>query len=223
MTGTVCLQGGAEFGPDCREMDAALLRDAGGPVVVTALAGAVGREYDTAGRHGVEHFRALGASDAVSAPDVRVDPEGALEVLRRARLLVLPGGSPARLLQALTGTPVGDVVRALLDDGGTVSGSSAGAMVLCGATVLPEGDAGVVPGLGVLPDLAVVPHWTGQRAGWTRALLAALPPYGLVLGLPEQSGVVVRDGVLTAVGSAPTALVREGELLEVGQSRAVRP
>ena len=42
MTGVVCLQGGAEFGPDCREMDADLLRRAGGPVVVTALAGAVG-------------------------------------------------------------------------------------------------------------------------------------------------------------------------------------
>jgi hypothetical protein len=41
-------------------MDAELLRRAGGPVVVTALAGAVGREYRTANDNGVRHFRALG-------------------------------------------------------------------------------------------------------------------------------------------------------------------
>ena len=73
MTGLVCLQGGAEFGPGCREMDAALLRRAAGPVVVTALAGAVGREYRTASENGVRHFRALGAQDVVAAPDARED------------------------------------------------------------------------------------------------------------------------------------------------------
>ncbi len=56
----ICLQGGAEFGELCREMDADLLRRAdGGPVVVTALAGAPGREYRTAGDNGVRHFRSL--------------------------------------------------------------------------------------------------------------------------------------------------------------------
>jgi hypothetical protein len=118
-------------------MDAGLLRRAGGPVVVTALAGAVGREYRTANDNGVRHFRALGATDVVAAPDAREDPAGALEALRRARLLVLPGGSPARLLDALRSTGVDRVVTDLLAAGGVVSGSSAGAMVLCGWTVLP--------------------------------------------------------------------------------------
>lgn len=211
MTGTVCLQGGAEFGPDCREMDADLLRRAGGgTVVVTALAGEVGRDYRTATDNGVRHFRALGAEDVVGAPDAREDAAGAREALLRARLLVLPGGSPARLLEALRGTGVDDVVGDLLEDGGVVSGSSAGAMVLGGWTVLPDRGMRVVRGLGVVPDVLVVPHWSGGRSDWLGAVEREVPADVEVLGIPEQSGVLVEDGVLTAVGSAPTARLRSG-------------
>lgn len=217
MTGLVCLQGGAEFGPDCREMDAELLRRADGPVVVTALAGAVGREYATAGANGERHFRALGA-DVVVAPDAREDPEGALEVLRRARLLVLPGGSPSRLLQALRGTGLDRVVTDLLAAGGVVSGSSAGAMVLCGWTVLPDRPGPAVErGLGVVPGVVVLPHWSGSgRDDWLRAVDAVAPAGVEVLGVPEQSGVLVEGSALTAVGSAATSRLRSGGAIELG-------
>ena len=219
MTGLVCLQGGAEFGPDCREMDAELLRRADGPVVVTALAGAVGREYATANGNGVRHFRALGASDVVAAPDAREDPAGALEALRRARLLVLPGGSPSRLLEALRSTGVDRVVHDLLAAGGVVSGSSAGAMVLCGWTVLPDrAGPAVERGLGVVPDVLVLPHWSGSgRDDWLRAVEAAVPAQVEVLGVPEQSGVLVEGRTFTAVGSAPTSLLRSGGSVELGE------
>ena len=217
VTGLVCLQGGAEFGPDCREMDAELLRRADGPVVVTALAGAVGREYATANDNGVRHFRALGA-DVVAAPDAREDLEGALEVLRRGRLLVLPGGSPSRLLEVLRATGVDRVVTDLLAAGGVVSGSSAGAMVLCGWTVLPDrAGPAVERGLGVVPGVVVLPHWTGSgRADWLRAVDAAAPAGVEVLGVPEQSGVLVEGTVLTAVGSAATSRLRSGGSIELG-------
>ncbi len=218
MTGLVCLQGGAEFGPGCREMDAELLRRAAGPVVVTALAGAVGREDRTAGDNGVRHFRALGAADVVVAPDVREDPDAALEVLRRARLLVLPGGSPSRLLGALRATGVDRVITDLLADGGVVSGSSAGAMVLGGWTVLPDRPGPVVePAVGVVPEVVVLPHWSGDgRADWLRAVEATVPDEVEVLGIPEQSGVLVEGRDVTAVGSLPTSLLRAGGRIELG-------
>lgn len=218
VTGLVCLQGGAEFGPDCQKMDAGLLRRAGGPVVVTALAGAVGCEYRSANDNGVRHFRALGASDVVAAPDAREDREAALAVLRRARLLVLPGGSPSRLLAALRSTGVDRVVADLLAAGGVVSGSSAGAMVLCGWTVLPDHPGPAVQrGLGVVPDVLVLPHWSGDaRADWLRAVEAAVPPEVEVLGIPEQSGVLVEGPAFTAVGTAATSLLRSGGRVELG-------
>ena len=203
-------------------MDADLLARADGPVVVTALAGAVGADYRTASDNGVRHFRSLGAADVVAAPDAREDREAAVAVLRRARLLVLPGGSPTRLLDGLRATGVDAVVRDLLADGGVVSGSSAGAMVLGGWTVLPDRSRGARPaverGLGVVEDLLVVPHWTGGRADWLDAVEAVVPGDVTVLGIPEQSGVLVEDGTLTAVGDAATTLVRSGRTLAPGAS-----
>ena len=222
----LCLQGGAEFGAGCRDMDADLLaRAGGGPVVVTALAGAEGREYRTAGDNGVRHFRGLGASDATVAPDVREDPEGALAALRRARLLVLPGGSPSRLLEVLRATPVGALVGELLADGVVVAGSSAGAMVLCEWTVLPDrraadGGVTVTRGLGLVPGLVVLPHWSGSgsRGDWLRSIDRTVPADVQVVGIPEESGVLVADGALTAVGRAPTELVTQARTLELGQT-----
>ena len=220
----LCLQGGAEFGPDCRQMDGDLLRVAGeGPVVVSALAGAPGREYRTAGDNAVRHFCALGAPDVRVAPDVREDPEGALAALGEARLLVLPGGSPARLLEVLRSTAVGELVAERLRDGAVVLGSSAGAMVLCAWTVLPDrsGPDGpvVVPGLGLADRLLVLPHWTGasDRTDWLQAVRRTVPPEVLVVGLPEQSGVLVDDGGLTAVGARSSYLVGPERELPVGE------
>lgn len=224
MTGLVCLQGGGEFSPGCRAMDKAVLDRVGGPVVVSALAGEVGRDYATATANGVSHFRALGVTDVLGAPDVREDPDAALEALLRARLLVLPGGSPSRLLGALQSTPVGGVVADLLAGGGGVLGASAGAMVLGSWTVLPDrrGPRGpaVEPGLGLAQDLLVVPHWSGgsSRGEWLRAVEVGVPGGVHVLGIPEESGVLLEDGVLTAVGRTPTWLVGEGRELPLGES-----
>lgn len=218
MTGTVCLQGGGEFTPDCRDMDGALVRQADGPVVVTALAGAPGSDYASATANGVRHFRALaGDLPVLGAPDVRQDAPAALAALRRARLLVLPGGSPARLLRALQESGAAEVVGALLREGGTVLGASAGAMVLCAWTVLPEHGLQVVPGLGVVPDALVVPHWSGGRADWLAAVEAAVPPSTVVLGLPEQSGIVLQGRRATAVGRAASVLLPQ-RTLAVGES-----
>lgn len=224
MTGTVCLQGGGEFSPGCRQMDADLLERAGGRgarVVVTALAGTPGQDYRTATAHGVSHFRAIGGTDVVAAPDVRDDRDAALEAIRSAELLVLPGGSPSRLLSALRSTPVGDLVGEVLARGGVVMGASAGAMVLCPWTVLPDrsGPEGfaLAEGLGLVEELSVVPHWSGgsSRGDWLRALASTGTA---VLGLPEESGVVVEGDRLTPVGRTPTALVDEGRVLGLGET-----
>lgn len=224
----ICLQGGGEFSAGCRAMDVDLVRRAGGRVVVTALAGEPGRDYDTATANGVRHFRAVGGADVVGAPDARTDPEAALAAVESARLLVLPGGSPSRLLTALQTTRLAAAIRDLLDDGGLVMGASAGAMVLCPWTVLPDrrngGALAVEPGLGVVGDLLVVPHWSGgsSRGDWLRSVDAAVPATTTVLGIPEESGVLVDGDQLTAVGRSATRLVHEGRDLAVGDTWDLR-
>lgn len=210
--GVICLQGGNEFAADCRDMDAELLALASGPVVVVPLAGAPGREYDTAGRNGVDHFTRLGASEAAVAPDARVDEAAAISAIARAGLLVLPGGSPRRLREALVGTPVGAAVGALVASGAVVMGASAGAMLLCGWTVLPSSRLSADTGLGLVPDFGVLPHYSGPRPRWLAALRERAPHLD-VLGIPECSGVLIDGEDVRTVGAAPTTLLTpDGEL-----------
>lgn len=210
--GLICLQGGNEFNPACRDMDALLLERAGGAdsaVVIVPLAGAPGREYVTAGANGTRHFAALGATDVTVAPDARKDPDGALAAVERARLVVIPGGSPRKLRDAVRGTPLHDAVRAAAaDPDRVVTGSSAGAMLLCGWTVLPGRAPTAVDGLGVVPDFAVLPHYDGPRTRWENALRKAAPGVDL-LGIPECSGVLLDGEEVTAVGAKPSTLVTD--------------
>jgi len=196
-------------------MDADLVRRAPGRVVVSALAGTVGRDYRTATDNGVRHLRSVGADDVVAAPDVREDRDAALEALAGADLLVLPGGSPSRLLAALQDTGADRVIADRLAAGALLMGSSAGAMVLGAWTVLPDrrGARGpqVVRGLDLVPGVLVVPHWSGRasRDDWLAAIEDEVPDDVVVLGIPEESGVLVEAGVRTAVGRSATTLVRE--------------
>jgi cyanophycinase-like exopeptidase len=127
------------------------------------------------------------------------------------------------LLRALRETAMAGAVAALLEDGGVVMGASAGAMVLCPWTLLPDrrsgGSPAVEPGLGLVGELLVVPHWSGEssRSDWLRAIETAVPPGTTVLGIPEESGVVAEGDVLTAVGRSPTRLVHQGRDLELGE------
>ncbi|HVM27713.1 MAG TPA: Type 1 glutamine amidotransferase-like domain-containing protein [Mycobacteriales bacterium] len=233
--GLICLQGGGEFSPGCRPMDVRVVRRvAGGAaagaapvrVVVVALAGAEGREHDTAAARGVAHYARLGA-DAVAAPDARTDPDGAAEAMSDAQLLILAGGSPSRLIEALHATPVGGVLVDLVRRGVAVSGASAGAMVLCAWAVLPDrrGEHGpaVVRGLGLVPGALVVPHWSGgsSRGDWLRAVSATVAEPLRVLGLPEESGVLVEGPRLTALGRSASCEVGSGQELLPGSTLAL--
>lgn len=180
-------------------MDAALLSAVGlCPVVVVSLAAAPGRDYARATANGVRHFDKLGVT-ATGAPDARRDPDAALAAVARAGLVVLPGGSPARLLGGLATTGMGDAIARHVGAGGAVMGSSAGAMALCEHTVLPGRCPSLVAGLGLVPGCLVVPHYDGST-DWE-----SLAPDGVtVLGLPECAGLLVEGGMATAVGQAPS-------------------
>lgn len=206
MPAAICLTGGAEFLPASRALDEALLAHVGdGPVVVAPLASAVGLDYRAAGSNARRWFSSLGVPDVRIAPDAREDPGAAVHAIAGAALLVLPGGSPARLLEALAATPVARAVAALLERGGVVLGAGAGAMPLGGWTLLPEGHTvegpPVVEALGLVPDVVVLPHFRGDR-GWVEVIRRRLGDTPVVLGLPEGAGVLVEGDRFTAVGAS---------------------
>ena len=72
-------------------------------------------------------------------------------------------------------------------------------------------------GLALVPDVLVVPHWSGARADWLRAVDAGVPADTVVLGIPEESAVLVREGRLEALRT-PSRLVRQDRDLPVGRT-----
>lgn len=205
MTGAICLQGGREFTTGCREMDAEVLRLAGSDrVAVLAGAAQIGSDYFNASSRARRHYEALGAT-VVVIPDPRDDIDAALDRLTGdVSLIVLPGGSPASLREVLSG-PVGQRVVEIHQGGVTLSGASAGAMVLCTRMVQPGRQAEVVPGLGLVDGLAL-PHWNaGSDRGWP------IPNDLDLWGLPECGGVLLVDGAARAVGQGEPAIRQDGE------------
>lgn len=164
-------------------------------VLVAAFAARPGRERRIAGENARRWYLRLGASRVELAEDV---DDGFRELLGLAGLLVLPGGSPQRLLEALA--PSSEQLRRAADRGTAISGSSAGAMVLCRWTLLPGGRTRVATALGLVPVDLVLPHYSGR----TRSLELAREVVGpgcLALGIPERSEAVVRpDGTLQEAG-----------------------
>jgi hypothetical protein len=209
VAGLVALQGGREFGANCRDLDMEVLRGTPmGPIVVLAGAASPGRDYASAARNGARYLGNLSGDPAVAAPDPREDLDGCLDVLAQAQLVMLPGGSPSELLRVLTDLAdgaVGDAVRRRHEAGATVNGASAGAMVLCERTWLADGDGTVVDGLGLVPGLAL-PHHEPGRADRTGE-----PDLVPRWGLPECGGVLVDGDGVRAAGAGEAVLLLAGE------------
>lgn len=209
MTGIICLQGGRELTTPCRDMDRVVLERAGeGVVAVLAGAARVGSDYRDASGRARTHYEGLGA-DVRILPDPRIEPAAAWEALDSdVALLVLPGGSPASLLGVLTdpSSGVGRRIAELHVNGTAISGSSAGAMVLCEQLYVPDGrPAAIASGLALAPGLALV-HWSpGGGRGW---------PTGdaeVVWGLPECGGVILDGATEIAVGQGEPSRLTDGK------------
>jgi cyanophycinase-like exopeptidase len=212
--GALCLQGGRELTPPCREMDRAVLDLTTGAVVVLAGAARPGSDYAGASERTVAYYRSLGA-DVNVVTDPRAGASQALDELTDdVGLIVMPGGAPGGLLDVLTvldGGSIGRRVVELWHAGTCISGASAGAMVMCARTAAPDRSSGTADGLGLVAGMAI-PHWSmGSERRWG---LDASPLWGL----PECGGVIVENTHLTAVGQGDPSVRIDGRWHPVSRS-----
>lgn len=198
MVGTVALVGSGEYLPAMLGVEAALLE--GRPPRYVQLATAAGREGPTSWEHwrtlGAEQCERLGVEQVWLPVYTRADAEdpAMAAAVEGAGLIYLSGGDPAYLAETLRGTAVWRAIAAAWESGSSLAGCSAGAMALTSWVPrlrLPGQDA--VDGLGLLPELRVIPHFD-RMLGWvpdllTRYLLHA--PEGVqVLGIDEETALV---------------------------------
>ena len=231
MAGPVALHGGGEFLPGDEPFLRALLDAAavqaderGGPdepirVAVMPTA-AAGQSPDVAARFGTTAFERLAgtAGRPVNVETARVvdassaDDAGSAATLEAADLIYLPGGDPHLIPTLLPGTAAWRAMDAAYRRGAVLAGASAGAMGLCQLTWTPRG---VIPGLGVVHGLVVVPH--ADAAMWDRqsGRFAMASAVGVgVLGIGERTGVISPGAANGATNgrTVPWLVVGEGEV-----------
>ncbi len=214
--GFLVLQGGDEFRGAMAHSDLRALALAGGPSIpvrILPTAAAPDQNHERAGETGVRWFKSLGARDVCTVPVI--DPAAAnypdlVTALRAARLIYLLGGFPDFLAETLHGSQSWEAIVQAYRTGAVLAGSSAGAMVLGGHFYEPRRGT-VRPGLGLLPDLCMIPHHNASGRRWVSRLIGLLPETTLV-GLDEQTGIINEgpNGRWQVYGQGAGTLYRNG-------------
>ena len=213
--GPLALVGGGEFREGLRGVDAALLEALGTDEVAVLPTAAAFERPERAIATAREHFAALGATVREIPVLQRHDAldEANARLVSEARIIVLTGGSPLHLRSALKETPVYEALVRAWRGGAAVVGSSAGAMVLGDPMVDPRGGAYTL-GLGLVP-LAIVPH---LGAAVEHRTLRLAPAGVHVVGVPEQTAVILEAGAWRAAGAHPEDVIvhLDGDVVPVG-------
>ncbi|HVA02304.1 MAG TPA: Type 1 glutamine amidotransferase-like domain-containing protein [Acidimicrobiales bacterium] len=209
--GPVALVGSGEFLPVMEPVDAALLE--GRPQRVVVLPTAATREGDARVSYWLElgrsHYEAMGVEPVLLDVRTRRDAQdpATAELIEGAGLVYLSGGDPHHLAETLRDTALWHAIVAAWQAGTALAGCSAGAMALTtGApnNLLPTGGASrrapehprVANGLGLLPNLAVIPHFDQMerfRPGALEWFGSWQPPGTTLLGIDEDTALVRTD------------------------------
>jgi cyanophycinase len=216
--GPLALVGGDELKPGNEPQDRVLAEAAGeGPAYV--LATAAGRQRpEVAVANAIRWFADLGLRVRELPATRRSDATAAVNVerAREGRLFYLVGGDPGLVPKVLAGTPLwGAIVRAWID-GAALAGSSAGAMAFGGWTLVRERMPGddrrrYLPALGLVPAIAVLPHFGTFGHRWVTSALEAAPGDGVVLlGVDERTAAIHHDGVWRVLGDGGVTVIANG-------------
>jgi len=176
------------------------------------------REKDVMARFfGAKNVIVLHAKDRKQA-----DSEAFVQPLRQANAVWIEGGKTATLARYV-GTRTESELRALYARGGVVGGTSAGALILGSFKMrLPQSlrPNGGRPGqdeigLGLVRDTVILPHFSQWHRTEQMSKVVAAHPTLLGLGIDEDTGVVVHEGVLEVLGPKSARIFLAGAKGEV--------
>lgn len=198
--GRIALVGSGEYLQVMHDVEAWLLADR--PPVYVQLATAAATEGDAVMRRwqalGAQAAERLGVEQVIIDVRTRADADDPrwVEAVRGAGLIYLSGGKPSYLAETLRDTAVWQAIITAWRTGASLAGCSAGAMVLGGH--IPDyrhPRSGGTPGLGVVPDISVLPHFD-RYSRWMPDL--ALKPLARrsshVLGIDEDTALISDSG-----------------------------
>ncbi len=212
--GTLIVAGGGELGTEIWET---FVRLAGGEAAkIVVIPTAAADEDLPYGWRGLDALRAAGIKELVllhTRDPSEADDEAFIEPLRDATGVWLPGGRPWRLVDAYLHTKVHEELFALLDRGGVVGGTSAGASIQ--ASFLMRGDPDTnrtvyspeyLEGFGFLEQVAVDQHLLARGRETDLWKVLDRFPELLGIGLDEGTALVVQGNRAEVIGGSQVLL-----------------
>jgi cyanophycinase len=208
------LAGGGDLGPEIYQRFLALAGGPDAPIVVIPTAAA--EESFDEDWPGLDGLRAAGANRLIllHTRDRHVaDSEAFVAPLRTARAVWIPGGRQGRLVDAYLGTRTQRELRRLLNRGGVIGGSSAGASMM--ASYLVRGAVetneilmapGYEEGFGFLQNAAVDQHIIARNRVDDMLLILQQHPHLLGIGLDERTALVVQGDRAEVIGRSSVAV-----------------
>jgi cyanophycinase-like exopeptidase len=227
--GPLALVGGDELHPGNEDQDRVLVEAAGdGPAFVLATAAARHRP-DLAVRHAVAWFRELGleVEELPATKRSHVTSAAAADRARTGRFFYLVGGDPGLVPKTLAASPVWDAITDAWRGGAALGGSSAGAMALGEWTLVRERMPGddrrrYLPALGLVPGVAVLPHFDTFGHRWVDGALTAAPRDDVVLlGIDERSAAVWSGGTWRSYGPGGVTVMAGGDVRRPASGAAI--
>ncbi|KAI1151925.1 hypothetical protein F4825DRAFT_338177 [Nemania diffusa] len=194
-----------------------ITRAAGGPIVVIPTAdGAPTYDQDAAG---ASAFRRLGAANVtvLHTYDPQVaDTDAFVAPLREASAVWFGGGRQWRLVDAYAGTQAEAAFRAVLDRGGVIGGSSAGASIQ--GSFLARGDTATnqvlvgdhTVGFGYLRNVAIDQHVLVRGRIFDMFDILQVRPELLGFGCDENTALVVDGDNARVIGASYCAIYDGG-------------
>ena len=211
--GSLVVAGGSVTDPAIHE---AFVARAGGPeapIVVIPTAGA-GEHFDDYWP-GLRRLREAGAGNITvlhTRDPQEADREDFVAPLLAARGVWFAGGRQWRLVDAYAGTRTLTEIRGVLERGGVVGGSSAGATIQ--GSYLVRGDTATnsimmgdhTEGFGFLRNVAVDQHLLVRNRHFDLVEVIDAHPELLGIGLDENTAIVVRGDSFEVIGQGYVAI-----------------
>jgi len=224
--GALVIVGGGRVGAEIltRFFDLAGGRDA--PLVVIPTAGGADAYPDD--WSGLKMFKDFGATNITllhTADRKIADSEAFVRPITTARAVWFPGGRQWRLVDAYLHTRTQREVERVLERGGVVGGSSAGASILASYMVRGAREdnyimmaPGYEEGFGLIKGVAIDQHMlTRNRQDDLEAVVAKHPDV-LGIGLDESTAIVVRGQQFEVTGASKVA-IHDGRIVKGAQER----
>jgi cyanophycinase len=183
------------------------------PIVVIPTAGG-GAHYDQYWS-GARAFREAGVKKVtvLHTTDPKVaDTESFVRPIREARGVWFGGGRQWRLADAYLNTRTHRELWAVLERGGVIGGSSAGASIQGSYMARGDTKGNLVimgdheEGLGFLKNVAIDQHLLKRNRQFDMIKLVEAHPELLGIGLDENTGIVVRGDQFEVIGQSYTVI-----------------